>query len=263
MKEKDAISEIRPLSNADAKVLSAFIDHYRFSTLGSLVRGIIHNFNGSLQVLSMQMELLQGMLTKEGYGTSSPLHAKMEQCLEQLSRLKAMIEILFKKGSREGDEPQLIDLNELLEEQLSLLQHHLFFKHQVKVNKAFQPDLPSLNGIHGNFSEGLLSLVSNAIEAMEGSPRKELTLKTETEDGFIRVRIGDTGCGIFPEIRPYLFNPFFTTKGGSHFGLGLFISKELLTPYGATFAYASKKGETIFSVSFPFQGPPAPRPKAK
>ncbi len=48
------------------KLFSAFLDRYRYSTLGSFVRGIIHNLNGSLQILSMQMELLQGALLKEG-----------------------------------------------------------------------------------------------------------------------------------------------------------------------------------------------------
>ncbi len=47
------------------KLLAAFIDSHRAATLGSLLKGIIHNLNGSLQILSMQMELLQRMLPPE------------------------------------------------------------------------------------------------------------------------------------------------------------------------------------------------------
>ena len=47
------------------KFLSAFIDRYRCSTLGELLKGVIHNLNGSLQILSMQMELLQRALSHQ------------------------------------------------------------------------------------------------------------------------------------------------------------------------------------------------------
>jgi signal transduction histidine kinase len=63
--------------------------------------------------------------------------------------------------------------------------------------------------------------------------------------------IKDTGCGISEEIKPDLFKPFCTSKGGKHHGLGLFISRELLTPYGASFSFFSRAGETTFSVRFP------------
>jgi C4-dicarboxylate-specific signal transduction histidine kinase len=198
------------------------------------------------------MELLQGMLMNGKEEVKPPTLIKVEQCLEQIDKLKAMIEILMKKGACDDHFfLQEIHLNDLLEEELSLLEHHLFFKHEVKVKKVFHPRLPPLKGTYHNFSEGLLSLVLNAIEAMEETPQKELTLRTGTDDHHVQVSIGDTGCGISEEIRPHLFQPFFTTKGRDHFGLGLFISRELLTPYGASFHYTSREGETFFSINFP------------
>ena len=255
MKEKDILpSHTGLLREQTEKLFDAFLDRYRFSTLGSLVKGIIHNFNGSVQILSMQMELLQGMLASGKEEIKPSILVKMEQSLEQIDRMKTMIEILNKKGARDDNlTPQDIYLNELLEEELSLLQHHLYFKHQVKVKKSLYPQLPPLKGIYNDFSEGLLSLVHNAIEAMKETPQKELTLITQVEDHHVQLSIRDTGCGISEEIRPHLFQPFFTTKGEDHFGLGLFVSRELLTPYGASFNYTSREGETIFSINFPIQ----------
>jgi two-component system NtrC family sensor kinase len=255
MKEKDILpSHTGLLREQTEKLFDAFLDRYRFSTLGSLVKGIIHNFNGSIQILSMQMELLQGMLASGKEEIKPSILVKMEQSLEQIDRMKTMIEILNKKGARDDNlTPQDIYLNELLEEELSLLQHHLYFKHQVKVKKSLYPQLPPLKGIYNDFSEGLLSLVHNAIEAMKETPQKELTLMTQVEDHHVQLSIRDTGCGISEEIRPHLFQPFFTTKGEDHFGLGLFVSRELLTPYGASFNYTSREGETIFSINFPIQ----------
>ena len=88
---------------------------------------------------------------------------------------------------------------------------------------------------------------------MEDAPDKELTLVTENNGHYIRFMVKDTGCGISEEIRPHFFKPFFTTKGEKHYGLGLFISRELLAPYGAIFNFTSRKGETTFSVNFPLK----------
>jgi signal transduction histidine kinase len=236
------------------KIVSAFIDHHRYSTLGSLVKGIIHNLNGSLQVLSMHMELLQRMLQGNGDPLDPKIHAKTEQCLRQVDKLKGIIEGLALKAKHdEQDAPQPIHANDLLEECLSLLHHHLFFKHQVQVKKDFSSDLPLLQGAYIDFHIGLLNLIYNAIEAMEETTRRELTLITRPLDQSLQILIADTGCGIDEKTRPFLFTPFFTTKGGKHNGLGLFISKALLAPYGASFDCLSGPGETSFSVTFPIQ----------
>jgi len=234
------------------KLFSAFLDRYRYSTLGSFVRGIIHNLNGSLQILSMQMELLQGALVKEGDKISPSLNVKMAQCQEQLDKVKAMVEVLLQKGIHDEQEaPQPIYLNNLLEGELSLWHHNLFFKHHVKVVKSFSPQLPPLQGHYLDFSQGFSNLIQNAVEAMEETPTKELLVATSFRDDLVQVTIRDTGCGISEEIKPHLFKPFCTNKGGKHHGLGLFTSQELLTTYGASFVFSSREGETTFSVHFP------------
>jgi signal transduction histidine kinase len=240
-----------PLPSPEAqKFLSAFIDRYRYSSLGELLKGIIHNLNGSLQILSMQMELLQRMLARE----EDKIQGQMEKCLGQIDKFKRMLDPLIQKGIHdEQDTPQPIHLNELLEEELSLLHHNLFFKHEVLVHKDLSSPLPSLKGYYADFSQGLSNMIQNALEAMEDANPKELTLTTIVKENQILVGVKDTGCGIPEEIQTNLFKPFFTRKGGKHQGLGLYIASKLLTPYGASFRYTSQKGETIIEVSFPIK----------
>ncbi|NWF57543.1 MAG: sensor histidine kinase, partial [Syntrophaceae bacterium] len=101
-----------------------------------------------------------------------------------------------------------------------------------------------------------MNLIQNSLEAMEGSPRKELILRTRAQGTQVQVIIQDTGCGISDEVKPHLFEPFFTTKGGNRAGLGLFVARILLAPYGASFGYSSREAETIFEVSFPVKALP-------
>jgi signal transduction histidine kinase len=236
------------------KLLSAFIDRYRSSTLGAFVKGIVHNLNGSIQILSMHMELIQRMLTREGDRVPPEIQDQVEQCLEQVDGFKAMVELIIQKGQHEDqDTPQMIQLNDLLEEELALLKHNQFFKHQVRVQKLFSYPLPPIKGYYADFSQGFFNLIQNALEAMEKSTLKELTLITEKKDDQLRVKIKDTGCGFSEEMKANLFQPFSTNKRGDHRGLGLFISREILSRYGATFSCSSQEGETIFEVLFPLK----------
>jgi signal transduction histidine kinase len=234
------------------KLFTAFLDQYRSATLGSLVKGIVHNLNGSLQILSLHMELLQRALLQEG-GKSAPLiQEKVAQSLDQMDKLRTMIEVLTQSAIREEQEtPEWIHLNQLLEEELALLRHNLFFKHQIKVIQSFAVSLPKLKGYDSGIRQGLLNVIQNAVESMEKSPGKVLEIKTVSHREQVEVIIRDTGCGIPEEIRPYLFKPFFTNKGAKHHGLGLFFADVLLSPYGASFSYQSREGETLFSVIFP------------
>ena len=233
------------------KLLAAFINRYHYSNLGVLLKGVIHNLNGSLQILSMQMELLQRMLPQE----EPKLQGQMEKCLGQIDKFRGMLDLLIQKGVHdEQDSPQALQLNEILEEELSVLHHNLFFKHQVKVRKELASPLPLLRGHYLDLSQGFSNLLQNALEAMEGSPQKELTVMTRVQGNLLWVSLKDTGCGIPEEIKPSLFQPFLTSKGGKHPGLGLYITRQLFSPYGATFQVSSRPGETIWEVSFPLSG---------
>jgi two-component system sensor kinase FixL len=78
----------------------------------------------------------------------------------------------------------------------------------------------------------LLNLIRNAIEAMEGAERRDLTVATapfETSDAMIKV--ADTGPGISKEIIDQLFQPFITTKQHG-MGVGLSISRTIIEAHG-------------------------------
>lgn len=253
-RDKILTSDPLTLANQVDKLFSAYVDRYRYSALGFLVRGVSHNLNGALQILSMQMELLQGLVLKEGEKLPPPVTTRVEKCVEQIGKMKGLVETLIQKSSHdELDIPQGISLNDLLEEDLSLRYHDLFFKHEIEVKKILDSKLPPLKGYYVEFSEALAHLIQNGIEAMEKTPRKELTVMTRTDNQSIQVIIRDTGEGISEEVKQHLFQPFFTTKGQKHYGLGLFLARKLLTPYGASFDYISRDGGMIFSVSFPLQ----------
>ncbi len=241
----------RLLENID-KLFSYLRNRSRSSRIGSFISGIAHNLNGSIQILSMQIEMLQGMISANGAKDLPAIQHKIDQCLSQVERMKSILEGLTSGGySDETLTLQKIHLNEVLEKTLGLFYHHLFFKHHINVKKNFSRHIPLLQGFEIDFSESFANLIENAVEAMEATREKHLTITTRANNDYIQVVFTDTGCGVPLELRPHLFQPFFTTKDGGHYGLGLFMTHRLLTPYGATIEAHFKNGETFFSVKIP------------
>jgi signal transduction histidine kinase len=100
------------------------------------------------------------------------------------------------------------------------------------------------------------NLIGNALDHTDrgGSIR----LSAEAEDGFVRFAVADTGEGIPPESLPQIFEKFYRvpgsrSRGGA--GLGLAITREIITAHGGLIDVASRPGE---GATFTFRLPVAP-----
>jgi K+-sensing histidine kinase KdpD len=76
-------------------------------------------------------------------------------------------------------------------------------------------------------------LIHNAVNAMNGSEQKVLTLQTDMEKGMIKISVIDTGHGIPTQIFPKLFKaPITKAKGEKGSGIGLYLGMEIAKTYG-------------------------------
>jgi two-component system sensor kinase FixL len=93
----------------------------------------------------------------------------------------------------------------------------------------------------------LLNLMRNAVEAMQGAPRRELRVVTKARhDGMTEVGVIDTGPGLAPEVADQLFQPFVTTKKHG-MGVGLSICRTIVESHGGhIWAEAMPGGGTAF-----------------
>jgi two-component system, NtrC family, sensor kinase len=100
------------------------------------------------------------------------------------------------------------------------------------------------------------SLISNAIDACPAGGGR-VVVETHAADGEIEIRVSDNGCGIAPNIRDRIFDPFFTSKPiGKGTGLGLAISYGIVKDHGGTIDFESALGQgTRFSVRLPVAPP--------
>lgn len=93
----------------------------------------------------------------------------------------------------------------------------------------------------------LLNLLRNAIDAMEDSVRRDLTVSAAPTDGqMVKVSVADTGPGVAPDVVDKLFQPFFSTKSQG-MGVGLSISRTIIEAHGGRiWAEPNPDGGSIF-----------------
>lgn len=103
----------------------------------------------------------------------------------------------------------------------------------------------------------LVNILSNAIDALEGQPRREIWLKAVEADGRAVLRISDSGPGIAPALVERIFDPFFSTKGvGKGLGLGLSISYNIVHDFGGSLsATNTPSGGAVFTLTLPLARP--------
>lgn len=143
-----------------------------------------------------------------------------------------------------------VDVVENMELVLTL--YHNQLKYGIEVEKNYQ-SIPKISGYPDELNQVWTNLVHNSIQAMFG--KGKLSINIYEEDGYVYVKVKDTGEGIPKENLDKIFDAFFTTKRkGEGSGLGLNIVKKILERHNGEISVESSPGETIFTVKLPTSG---------
>lgn len=138
------------------------------------------------------------------------------------------------------------------------------FAKSIRFVERYDPSLPPVFGNRDQLVQVFLNLVKNAAEATGDDPGGEITLTTAYRHGVrlavrgsrdklhlpLEVSVQDNGSGVPEDIRPYLFDPFVTTKvSGS--GLGLALVAKIIGDHGGVIECESRPRRTVFSARLP------------
>lgn len=134
----------------------------------------------------------------------------------------------------------------------------------ITFSEEYDPSLPPVYGNRDQLIQIFLNLIKNASEALERTQKPEIKLSTAFRPGIrisvagvaerislpLEIVIEDNGPGVPPDILPFLFDPFVTTKTNGS-GLGLALVAKIVGDHGGVIDCDSRPGRTRFRILLP------------
>ncbi|MEK6719009.1 MAG: ATP-binding protein [candidate division NC10 bacterium] len=226
------------------------------ATLGELAASLAHEVKNPLAGIAGAIQVMADELPE-----TDPRKEIMGEILDQVHRLDKTVRDLLAFARPGKPDIGPCDIHQVLDRVLILLAENPAAK-QVRVVRAYQPGVPSLDADSKQLGQVFLNLLLNAIQAMPTGG--QITLKTTmreidgtdgnapmARDRVVEVALTDTGPGIPPHLLQDIFNPFFTTKHRGT-GLGLSVSRRIVEDQGGWIDAESPPGQgATFRVCLP------------
>jgi signal transduction histidine kinase len=166
-----------------------------------------------------------------------------KNALDGVRRIRTIVRDLVTFSRAEDDELSLIQLSTVAESAINLAYNEI--KYRARLTRDLQ-ETPNVFANEGSLAQVFLNLLINATHAIDkGNPEgNEILVRVWHEDDEVLAEVKDTGKGIDPADLPHVFDPFFTTKArGVGTGLGLYISKNIVSSLGGKLEVDSTVGQ--------------------
>ena len=194
----------------------------------------------------------------------------IDQSLQGVDRVAKIVRAMKEFSHPGNTEKTQVDLNRCIDSTLTVARNE--WKYVADMVTDFDPDLPPVTCLPGEFNQVILNLIVNAAHAIgdthpEGSgPKGTITVTTKHDRGWVEIRIRDSGTGIPESARGKIFDPFFTTKCvGKGTGQGLAIARSVIVDkHGGTICFETETGQgTVFILRIPVAPPAKDRTESK
>ncbi|WP_183851858.1 sensor histidine kinase [Prosthecomicrobium pneumaticum] len=218
----------------------------RLTALGEMASSLAHELNQPLTAISNYLKGCQRLLGAAEAPPKATLVDALDRAAGQALRAGQIISRLRSFVSR-GDSTRSIESLAKVVEEAGALALVGAKEQAVKARFRFDPDADLVLVDKIQIQQVLLNLMRNAVEAMEGTSRRELTVTTAARDRqFVEVRVTDTGSGLDEQVAARLFQPFVTSKARG-MGVGLSICRTIVEAHGGRiWVEPNPGGGTVF-----------------
>lgn len=223
----------------------------RLDAMGGMAAALAHEINQPLAANATYLRVAQRLLEKSPQAPDAALFEILEKATAQTLRAGRVVTSL--KDLVRGGEPDktLLHVHDVVREAAAGANEECQ-RAGVKVELKCEAACDKVVADRLQLRQALASLIRNATEAMQSTPRRELIVATANPgDDTIVIYVIDSGCGLPESSEAGFFEPFQTTKPKG-MGVGLSISRSIVEAhYGRIWATPNAGGGAVFSFSLP------------
>lgn len=240
--------DITEKRRTDAAIMQA----EKLASAGRLTASIAHEVNNPLEAL---MNLLYLARRTEDVSESRHLLSQAEPELARISHI-ARQSLGFYKDSTAMTE---FDLSEVVRKVVDFYRPRGQINH-VRLTTEISGDT-AIIGSRGEVQQVLSNLLANSLDAcikdcVVRVRVRGATSPLDASEG-ARITVADNGCGISEAAMHRVFEAFYTTKGTTGTGLGLWVTRQLVEKHGGSMRLRSRSSGgstgTVFSIFLPKQ----------
>jgi two-component system C4-dicarboxylate transport sensor histidine kinase DctB len=215
----------------------------RLAILGQVAAGVAHEINQPVATIRAYADNAHIFLERHQI---EPVKENLHSIAALTERIGTITEELKAFARKGRTEPEPVELRSAIEGAVLLLRSRFAGRLD-----ALSIDLPpaglTVIGTRVRLEQVLINLFQNALEALEGRDQASVEVSVRETPDSVAVTVSDNGPGISPAILHSLFTPFNTSKEKG-LGLGLVISKDIVSDYGGRIDVESGEGGTRFTI---------------
>jgi two-component system NtrC family sensor kinase len=234
----------------------------KLASMATLLADVAHELNNPLTVIIAGSTLLRDATRDEGVRRRAEL---LEQAAERCALTIRNFLALVRQYPATREE---VALERIVKETLALVAYQLEVD-EISVDIELPRETPPVWADPHQLHQVLLNLVTNARHALRATPpprQLSIGVHHDVEARRVALEVTDSGPGVPPELRGFVFRPFFTTKSPEEgTGLGLALCHDIVAAHGGTIRVDSAPGGgALFVVELPLElpeeipAPPAP-----
>jgi PAS domain S-box-containing protein len=225
--------------------------------LGTLGAGLAHELNNPLASILLDAEYLKEIHAAPAAKVDhASALAAAESVIRGAERMRRVLEHLLLYSKNDGGSANsALSIRQLLDDSFLFIERQLVSR-GIDIRLDVQGD-PYVNGNRTQLESVIHNLLSNSRDAFSSSSKAKgakfisIAARYEAKEGIAVIEYRDNAGGIPQDVIGRIFEPFFTTKGGEGTGLGLPISRKIVTDLGGSIHCESGDGETRFRILLP------------
>jgi len=240
-------------------VLDDFIKLYKLASIGKLVGGLVHNLNGPMQNLGLDIEMAYFSLKDESKWDKNIAKSIMSR-LKRMEEEHEKINLLIRETSaRTQDNDELyntgiINIHDFLKQQFTYLHINLYFKHnvQTEIIEINNPP-PSISALSNNFFMGLGWFIQSLIEDLERQKIERLTVKIIADNSSMKIIFSTQGNSLSEGFIEQLNNGIGSedTLKPDTMDIGIFIALLIFRSNGITFEFEVGSSSSNLAINIP------------
>ena len=220
----------------------------KLAAWNQMARKIAHEIKNPLTPIKISIEDLRRSYRKNEPDYNNILDNAADTITSEIDKLKRIIDEFSSFARLPAPVLKPINVDKLVKDSLRLYGNLIKEEKIVIETKNIKTNV---NADQGLFSQALINLVKNALEADTRGP---ITISLSREEESIAISVKDRGPGIPEELRSQIFSPYFTTKEKG-MGLGLVIAQRIIFDHGGEISVNSvEEIGTEFIIRLPIAG---------